>query len=291
MSSTKSDAVRPRRPRPVTLTARDERVARLVADLGIATVNQVQLLEFGAGNRSLAQTRLGVLRRAGILDVLPGRIPNEPAVYVITHKGRQLLGLGTSPEGLRARRIHYGRLRHDLAVNDCRVQVLRAACEPGVRLLRWLDEEALRPLTLQHGLVPDGWFQVERVVEGEAKRSAYFLEAEVSEKGEKALRQKLTSTGAFLFSGKYAEIFETKALRVLILIRPGPGTSAPRLVERMTGLARLVGVHFVRVAELETFLALAPAEVFTAPIWRQPGIVEPVALFQKGGANERVQAA
>jgi len=52
--------------RHLTLTQRDERVARLVADLGIATVAQVQLLEFGEGNRSRAQTRLSVLHSRGL---------------------------------------------------------------------------------------------------------------------------------------------------------------------------------------------------------------------------------
>ncbi len=287
MSSMKNEPLpRPRLRRHLTLTARDRRVVAVVDELGLATVNQVQLLEFGLANRSRAQTRLGVLRRAGLLDVLPGRLPNEPAVYVTTRRARETLGLG-DPAELRSRRVHYGRLGHDLSVNDVRVRFSLAAREPGYRLVRWLDEAMLRPVTLNHGLLPDAWFQLERVRAGVPGKSAYFVEAEVSAKSERGLRAKLTAIGAYLFSGNYAASFGTKALRVLILIKPGPGESASRLVQRMTGLARLVGLPFVRVAELEEFLRLQPDEFFTAPIWSQPGVDGPVPLFAGGSADEQ----
>ena len=88
--STKSNA---RRPRRIQLTARDERVVRIVHELAMATVEQVQLLEFGEKNRSRAQTRLGVLRKAGYLETLAGRAPNEPAVWVVSPRGVKVFGL------------------------------------------------------------------------------------------------------------------------------------------------------------------------------------------------------
>ena len=153
-------------------------------------------------------------------------MPNEPAIYVVSRKAREVLGLGTSPEDLHSRRVQYARLRHTIAINDCRVRIIRATRQPGLSLLRWLDEDALRPFTLAHGLLPDAWFQVERQSEGEPKKSAYFLEAEISEKGERALRQKLTSVGAYLYGGHYAATFGTKALRVLCLLYTSRSSSS-----------------------------------------------------------------
>ena len=89
--STKSN---PRRPRRIHLTERDERVVRLVHELGMATVEHVQLLEFGERNRSRAQTRLGLLRQAGYLETLPGRAPNEPAIWVASRRAIEAFGLG-----------------------------------------------------------------------------------------------------------------------------------------------------------------------------------------------------
>ena len=74
---------------------------------------------------------------------------------------------------------------------------------------------------------------------------------------------------------------------MLILVRPGLGGSAARLVRRMTQLATLVGVPFVRVAELDSFLELRPEELFTAPIWSQPGVEGAIALFLGGEADEQ----
>ncbi len=288
MSSTKNSGVRSRVRRHLTLTERDGRVVRLVGLLGMATVEQVKLLEFGEGNRSRAQTRLGVLRQVGLLDVLPGRLPNEPAIYVLSAKGRDLLAPIGGAADLRMRRVHYGRLRHDLAITDVRVRIMRTTTlRPGLRLVRWLDEEALRPITLPHGLLPDAWFQVERDAVGHSPRSAYFLEVEVSEKSERALKSKLIAMGAYLIGGKYAATFGTRSCRVLILIRPGPGGSAERLVRRTTELAHVAGVPYLRVAELNVFLGLRPDELFTAPIWSQPGVDKPVALFAGGDSDDQ----
>ncbi|MFN0146543.1 MAG: replication-relaxation family protein [Dehalococcoidia bacterium] len=285
--STKSEPIRRRRLRPLRLTARDERVVRLVAELGATTVAQVQLLEFGERNRSRAQTRLGLLRQAGFLETLPGRAPNEPAVYLVSRRGQRALGLDEDAERAPLRRVAYGRLRHDLAVNDCRVHLLRAARKPGVTMVRWLPEDALRKVTLAHGLVPDAFFQVARQAGDLSPQSSFFLEVEVSEKGERALRQKLTNLGAYYYGGRFEQDFGTRALRVLVLVKPEPGASGERLVQRMTGLGKLVGVTFLRVAELNVFLAVPPPELFRRPIWSQPGVDAPVALFPGGEAHEQ----
>lgn len=279
--STKNEIRTLRRPRPFSLTPRDERVIRLIADFGMATVKQVALLEFGEGNRSRAQTRVFLCRQAGYLDVLPGRTPNEPAVYVVSRRGLRHFDLEDRPTG-GLRRTARRRLHHDLAVGDCRVQVIRATRVPGVDLLRWRTEAELRPTTLVHGLLPDAFFQVTRKAGDASPKSSYFLEVEVSEKGETALRQKLTNLGAYYYGGRFQQDFGTKALRILVLIKPEPGASIDRLVQRMTKLAAQVGVTFVRVAPLQDFLSIPPTETFVRPIWSQPGVDGFVALFPGG---------
>lgn len=287
---TKSETQTSKRRRPLSLTPRDERVIRLIADFGMATVKQVTLLEFGEGNRSRAQTRVLRCRQAGYLDVLPGRTPNEPAVYTISRRGLRLFDLADSTAG-GPRRVSRPRLHHDLAIGDCRVQVVRATREPGVDLVRWVSESDLRPITLAHGLLPDAFFQVARRAPGASPKSSYFLEVEVSEKGETALRQKLTNLGAYYYGGRFEQDFGTKALRVLIVVKPEPGASVERLVRRMINLATQVGVTFVRVAPLDTFLSIPPAELFLRPIWNQPGVDRLVALFPGGEQHGQAQQA
>lgn len=282
--STKSNA---RRPRRIQLTARDERVVRIVHELAMATVEQVQLLEFGEKNRSRAQTRLGVLRQAGYLETLAGRAPNAPAVWVVSRRGVKAFGLEETDASVE--RVKYGRLSHDLAVTDCRVRIMLACRAPGLELLTWRREEELRATTIRHGVLPDALFQVGRQDAGRAPKSTFALECEVSEKGERALKQKYANFGAYYYGGKFEHDFGTKALRVLVLVRPEPGASGERFVRRMTTMATSVGVTFVRVVELATFLKLSPAELFFRPVWSQPGVDGPVPLFPAGGDTHAQQ--
>ena len=138
--------------------------------------------------------------------------------------------------------------------------------------------------TIRHGVLPDALFQVERN-DGESRpKSTFALECEVSEKGERALKQKYANFGAYYYGGRFEQDFGTKALRVLVVVRPSAGASGERLVRRMTNLAKLGGVTFVRVAELEALLQLPPAKVFLRPVWSQPGVDGLVSLFP-GGDN------
>ena len=64
-----------------------------------------------------------------------------------------------------------------------------------------------------------------------------------------------------------------------------------RLVRRMINLATQVGVTFVRVAPLDTFLSIPPAELFLRPVWNQPGVDRLVALFPGGEQHGQAQQA
>jgi len=53
-----------------------------------------------------------------------------------------------------------------------------------------------------------------------------------------------------------------------------------------------MGMTLLFVTELEMFRKTPPSQLFYKPIWSQPGMTAPVALFQEGGAvHERQQDA
>lgn len=285
-----SDATRLRRFRP---TERDIEMVRYTWEAGLATREQLQQLFFSEKNRSRAQTRLGLLRGHGYLEQLPGRWPNEPAVFVVSGRAARGLRLVQSLDDAKRRPwpVSSARLRHSVAIADCRVRFTLACRQPGHDMVRWLAEEELRPITAALGIVPDAYLQVERTTPQGPRRSGMFLECEISEKSEKALRQKLLNLGMYYYSGEFERAFSSKALRVLVLVKPEAGTSGRRLVSRITRLGAALGVTLLRIAELETFLQLKPEETFYEPIWSQPGVDGLVALFGRGGGPDDHQRA
>ncbi|TAK36587.1 MAG: hypothetical protein EPO21_02190 [Chloroflexota bacterium] len=62
-----------------------------------------------------------------------------------------------------------------MAVNDVRVRVLGACRDLGWSLRMWQDSEELLPLLATVRLVPDGCFQIQRLVNGEVKTAGFFL--------------------------------------------------------------------------------------------------------------------
>ena len=115
-------------------------------------------------------------------------MPNEPAIWVASRRAVEAFGLGDGEEGAPVRRIKYGRLNHDLAVNDCRVHVMRASREPGIELLSWRSEVELRATTIRHGVLPDALFQVARDDASRSPKATFALECEVSEKDSPLVR-------------------------------------------------------------------------------------------------------
>lgn len=292
MSMKSEQPVRRLRLRRFRPTDRDLDLVRYTWEAGLATREHLQRLYFSDANRSRAQTRIKLLRDAGYLEQLPGRLPNEPAVYVVSRRAVQLLGLGSTADGPRMGQVSYARLEHSLAIADCRVQALLASRGTGLQVLRWLNEEELRPVTTTSGVLPDAYFQLEREVDGEPRKSGFFLEVERTEKSERALRQKLYGLGTYYYGGGYERDFATRALRILVLVHPEPGASGERLVRKVAGLGRIMGITLLRVAELEAFRATPPADLFFRAIWHQPGSAEPTSLFEKGeSADDHQQAA
>ena len=289
--STRNDA-KPRRLRRFRPTERDLDLVREVWDAGMATREHLQRLYFGDANRSRAQTRVKLLRDNGYLEQVPGRWPNEPAIYVVSKRAARMLNLGADESRQRSWGVSHARLEHSMAIAECRVQTILSCRESSLDLVRWIGESDLRPLTTTSGILPDAFFQLERQTPEGIRKSGFFLEVERTEKSERALRNKLSALGTYYYGGGFERDFESKALRILVLVHPEPGGSGERLVRRVAGLGRLMGMTLLFVTELEMFRQTPASELFYKPIWSQPGMTGPVALFQEGGAvHERQQDA
>ena len=56
-----------------------------------------------------------------------------------------------------------------------------------------------------------------RVLERQPKTAAFFLELERKSRDKKVLASKLLRYGQLFYSGRYAELFATRALRLLVV--------------------------------------------------------------------------
>jgi hypothetical protein len=271
------------------LTARDQHIIRWVHENGLATRAQLQRLFFGAGGRSQAQARLTRLYRNRYLDKLPGRALNTPDVYYLsarTRKGLALLRAMGTDEEIRPFRPSAPLVQHVLDIGSVRVQVVKACEASGFVVERWLSEAQVRARTEQFGLVPDCWFQIERPTEAGPKTASFFGEIERSAKSDAAYEEKFRrlarcyyGTGEGGTGSGYEQAFHTRALRVLILVGSDYGIRPERRIARVSSIAAQLGVTIVRLTPLSTFLALDPAQLWTSPIWTQPGRPGTSALF------------
>ena len=247
----------------------------------VATRSQLQKRFFSRGGRSRCQERLTLLVRRTYLDRLPRSSVNQPVVYTVSGRSAQGLRLLRELLGLRVKAVRAPfNLTHTLAVVDCQVQFETAAKAAGYRLKRCLNERELQELTLSAGLRPDAYFElVRRTPEGE-RTAAFALEAERSGKGLRTLTDRIRRLGDFYYGGHYERAFGTRALRVLYLVGSDYGISPERWIEDVLEIAERLEVTILRFAPLDYFLALDPAEVLFAPIWRKPGEPSLVSLFE-----------
>ncbi len=277
------ETTRKSRQRRMILTDRDRQIVRWVAEVGIATREHIQAVFFGSGGRSRCQHRLGLLFGNRYVDRLPRRYPNEPDTYYLSRRsvnGWRLLRAAGIVGHVHASRVSPTRLQHSLDLVSCRVQMTLACRQAGFNLLTWLHTRDLVHLTSTAGIVPDAFFRIARSnPDGEEKKSAFFLEVERSDKSERALTEKFRRYGEFYYGGGFERKFETRALRVLVLIGSDYGIVPERRVEKLARLAERTDVTFLHFAPLATFLRTRAADVLRDAIWKRPGTEGWVGLF------------
>jgi len=266
------------------LTGRDVEIVEWVAEVGVATRWQIQGLFFTRGGRSRCQHRLTGLVRNRFLDRMPGRPVSQPDVYRLSRKSvnglRLLRARGIELRG-GLRLVSPARLRHTLEVANCRVQLIRACAETGVRLAGWLEGDHLASVVGSGaGLIPDAFAQLSRIdAGGEERKSSFCIEVERSTKSDRLLREKFRRYGQFYYGGGFTERFQVRALRVLFLIASDYGIDPERRIAHLFNVAQEAGVTFLLFAPLDAFLALDPARALVSDIWKRPGHDRPVAIF------------
>lgn len=257
------------------LTIRDLRILQLVAECRILTARQIQI---GAGfplteHDSRCQLRLTLLQDWGILATLPGRAVNEPAVYLLTKQCelgirllRQMIGEGRVSQFL----TKFGSVDHLLGINDIRVRVIRACVDLGYKLGLWQTSKDLYPYNLQKP-IPDGYFEIQRTVDGTIRTSAFFLEFEQSTKSSKIIRQKLQNYYRLVYGGRYSKLFEQKVYpRILVIFYPYLGLPTSNRVAEATRIAQTLGVRNARFIGLEKLCQTSPSDLLCSPVWVTP---------------------
>jgi hypothetical protein len=265
------------------LMPRDIQTVDLVFWLQAATMEQVQI---GAGFpmpcRVTAKRRLAKLVRKRYLAMLP-RFPNAPAIYVVNQN---------SPAGIQLLKEHWGEqtvrkqlrrriesLPHTLAINDVRVRIMRGCADTGFTLKTWQTATDMYPLLKGEQLIPDGLFQIERVVNGETKTANFFLEVEKMSRDFRVLREKLAKYGKLAYTGKFTRLFGIKALRLLVIFVQEEGEPVQKRIRNSVAEASRLGVTIAHFTSLPAIKAVSPVDCLTAPLWQSPRADEPLSLF------------
>ncbi len=269
------------------LRPRDVEIVRAVFEMRLLTRRQVQELLFTAGGRSRCQRRLTLLYRAGggYLDRLPGRPLSVEDVYCISRRCRSALRLLRSlydDDDIRRRLARVQQVDHVLDVNWCRIRLQRSCLVAAYQLLSWRDQAELNQLRVAGGLVPDAYFEVQRMANGEEKTAPFFLELERSDRSIQSWRQKLGQYRRYYISGDFQRTFGRRALRVLFVVRSTYEGNSERMASKACSLAEAIRLSIACFAPIEELLNRPPSELLQAEIWHRPGHSQLVALFPTG---------
>jgi len=236
------------------LTNRDRQLIQLISECRLLTAKQIQLALFPLKHDSRCQLRLTLLKRHRYIDHLPNRLVNQPAVYLLSRKNRvsfDLLREYWDDDTIRSYMIAPGSVQHLLGINDVRVRVLRACQELGYQLVLWKRSEDLAELLQDDGLIPDAYFKVSRMVDGQPRTSAFFLELQRANKSKLVLKSKLDKYNTLYNSGRFQRIFETRALRVLFVFTSEYGVNIKHRIRSSIELAQEQNLALIRSTALD----------------------------------------
>ena len=265
-------------------TERDVAIVDVVCRVRILRDDQIQIACFSLNDNSGCQRRLTKLVHCGWLDRLPRQRVNDPFVYLLTRRSR--VGNRLMRERYGEARFHgymtrLGSIPHLLGINDVRVRADRACRDLGWRLRPWLRSEDLtNTLAGATTLIPDAHFQVRRTIDSVERRAGFFLELQATRKSHGVLVEKLRRYAELYYGGRYAELFGTRGLRVLVVFTDELTISGEQRARRAVELAEHHGFTFARFAALEQIRQAPPVGLFGAPIWWQPGQSTRVPLFE-----------
>lgn len=284
---------------PLSLTPRDLRILQFVYELEGVSIRQVARRFFGSGGGdglSACGARLRKLLAAGLLAQL--RLASTSGVG----SGRYLIQLGKLGRKLLAEQLKIPRRElarngaihspytgsHHLAIGDVRLALeLHAERMPGHTLIDWTGERTLRaqptttvvdPAIGQHGgsreipLIPDAAFTL-TTPHGTQR---FLLELDMGTVPRARVSQKLRG---YLI---HAASEPTPILWVV----PDRKRQADLVAWARAQAERLAGAD-PTIFWIAVFDAITPDSILSQPIWRVPGVAEPLALLGKRASGEQ----
>lgn len=276
------------KPPPVQLTKRDLQIfEKLHAFDNVMSAQQIQR-SFFSGERA-AKRRLSLLFHGGYLQRSDRQQHAQVGsiVYWLDRKAaQQLAELKRVPFGEFKYRQdpRWSLVRHDLIVNDFRLDVVEAAkAHTEIELEQWVPggEFWAHPDTVEYPassdddtlikrkVRPDGFF----VLVHSGYRQRLLLEIDMStEDNPRFGREKVRPGIAYLRSQAYKDRFGYRSGRWLVV------TTGDRRLGNMKRQTEVVGRNAAGVFHFTTFDRVGAGTVLTKPIWYKGGSSKPQAL-------------
>lgn len=254
----------PRKPKAIRPTPRYHQLVDLLFQYRLLTDRQIHLALFPPGNASGCQRTLTLLVRHRWIDHLPRRSVSDPYVYCLTSRsvvGNRLMREKYGEAAFRRQMIRLGPIEHQLAVNDIRVRVEKAA-----PVDVWQRPDQLTQI-LGPKLQPDAYFRVTS-----SSVAGFFLELQRSIRSHRALLSKLERYQTLFASMGFAD----RRMYVLTVFTTEYGRTAQQRVAYALRHIPAERYPFLRIASLDTINAAA--NLFTDSIWYQAGSTQPVSL-------------
>jgi hypothetical protein len=286
---------RPAKPKPVTLTPRDEQIILALVDYRALSRAQLEQLLFGPVGKEpdtrcqhrMTQLFLGWYADRKFQDSNPA-VGLKPMVYFPWVKGVEhaayLRGLDVKDIDWKKghNNVKWLYLSHLLATNDARIAISQSAERLGYALTEWRDEKTLKdetPITVtvewihetpkertkrsaRVGFIPDGYF----ILTDPAEPDRPWHRAVEMDMGTVPLATWTMRARGYLTAyrdGIFEKRYGAKGLRVLTVV-----TSPKRLTNLMAAIVGAGGRDLFLFATLD---AVKTADPLTDAIWQQPG--------------------
>jgi hypothetical protein len=295
--------------KPLILNSKEERILQTVHDLECVTAQEITHLLFATGSRSYVRAILAKLCGGRDYDeqAFLFRFPlpratkgTKERVYCLGAKAREVLAVEDYYRPSKFRYLSYSPILHDLTLSRFVTAVTwYCTTHPDYDLVetRMCYQLARNPPTVpvvtkgkatQVTVIPDAWLCMERVRDGQVY--PLWLEIDRGTENRQKFQQLVRHRLAFVKSPQYEKMFNTKAV-LLCYVTTGatPELGAIRLhnmlrwtedvlleqdQQQWSSLFRFSTIAF------KTLYDQAPT-LLEEPVWYQPDVIEPVALFDQ----------
>lgn len=278
-------------PTPIWLTERDKKILeKIYSHDGILSLKQIDRLFFSGMGRSPVRDRMRLLYDNGYVNGPTKKtihqVPYGETVYWLDTKGAQEVA-SLRGETLKhfpwRKRPRYSMIKHDLEVNDFRIDMIDAINQaPDLSPGEWIPEGHFRmfPDKLEYKdqqgkdrkrlIQPDGFFTI--LDESTGKTFAFLLEMDMgTEDNPRFARDKVVPGVAYVRSKQFCRRFGLKFARWLVV------TTGQRRCVNMKKSAERYGGN--GLFYFTCFDLIKPLSFLTSPIWWLAGKEKPQAII------------